>query len=155
MTPHGTMVPGLEGDPTLSVLAMLIGSNSDSGDVTGVYYGDPATVKGGSSAFKDWYNASFQSLHAGYVFETSEYDPEFVNQMVPGTLLTTTRNGFNNFDTAGLIRPGIMYVDQIIGIVVRGIRHSTSNADINCIAFQGLPIPRMSKDAVDVASLRD
>ena len=154
MTEAGTMIPGIPSDAILSTVAMLIGSDSDSGDVTGVYYGDPAMSKGGASAYKDHFNANFQSLAAGYVYETSEYDPDELNQLVPGALLTAEMDNINDFDTAGRIRIAQPYIDQVIGIVVRSLGPATSDNNLTTIAFQGLAIPRLNKDAVDAALLR-
>jgi len=80
MTPQGTLIPGLVDNDECPVATILIGSNSDSGDVIGVHYGDPANHPEGASAFKDWYNAPVQSLAAGYVFSSTEFDPDQITQ---------------------------------------------------------------------------
>jgi hypothetical protein len=155
-TPNGTMIPGITSADICPTVSILVGSNSDSGDVLGVQYGDPATTKTGNSVFMDAYNASFQSLAAGYVYETSEFDPEEdLSLFVPGALLTTTLDNVNNFDTAGLLKIGRPFIDVIIGIVVRGFAPVTSNAAKSAIAFQGLSFPRLTKAAVDEDNLRD
>ena len=150
MTPFGTMIPGISSKDTLSVVAMLIGSHSNSGDVTGVFYGDPATVKSGASAYKDWYNANFQSLAAGYVYQTTEFDLENILAFTPGTLITTTVDDVNNFETAGIVRIARPHIDQVIGIVTTGPKPIDANQDVMSICFQGLAIPRLDRATLDL-----
>ena len=155
MTPNGTAIPGILDADVCPVTMILIGSNSDSGDVTGMYYGDPATHPEGASMFKDHFNAPFQSLIAGYVYETTEFDPLQINEFKPGTLLTTTVDNITDFDTAGIIRVGVPFVDHIIGIVTELIDPVGINQHKMSIRFQGLALPRLTKDMVNPANLRD
>jgi len=143
MTDEGTMIPGLRDADDRLVLSILVGSDSDSGDVIGVNYGDPAMYSSGASAFRDTFRANFQSLAAGYVYETTEYDPACATEFVPGTWLTADWDNINDFDTAGIIRPGKLYEDHIIGIVVQGVTPIGINQDVSGIVFQGMVIPRI------------
>ena len=155
MTAAGTMIPGISSTDVLSIVGMLVGSDSDSGDVTGVAYGDPADTKGGSSAYKDHYNANFQSLAAGYVYETTEFAPEELPLLIPGQLLTAEMDNIHNFDTAGRVRIARPCVDQVIGIVVARPAAIGVNQDLTGIVFQGLAIPRLRKADVNADNLRD
>lgn len=146
MLANGNMIPGIRSTDICPVMGMLIGSNSNSGDVVGYQYGDPATVETGNSLFKDKYNASFNSMQAGYVFETTEFDPEETTLLVPGTLLTTTVDEIHNFDIAGRLKVARPYVDTIIGVVTQG--PAPTNIDHSKIGIwvQGITFPRFDRD---------
>ena len=67
--------------------------------------------------FKIEANAGFWSLAAGYIYETSEFDQSKVTELVPTTPVTALHD-MTDFDVAGMIVPGTVYVDHIIGTAV-------------------------------------
>jgi hypothetical protein len=143
LTAQGTMIPGVKDSDKKPVVTILIGSDSNSGDVIGVPGGDPAIHANAYAAIKDVAAAPFQSLAPGYVFETSEFDPADSIQLVPGTPLTSTTTDITDFDTAGLVKPGTPYVDHIIGVVIARPEMCGINHYIKTIQFQGCDLPRI------------
>ena len=149
---QGTVVPGLRDDDPKPVAAILIGSDSNSGDVVNVLGGDPAVHVNAYVAIKDVANAPFQSLAAGYVFETTEFDAAEAVRLVPGAPLTSTTTNRSNFDTAGLVKIGEVYVDHIIGVVLERPKMCGINNVVQTVQFQSCDLPRIP--AGTVAKLR-
>jgi hypothetical protein len=152
MTAAGTFVPGVSDSQAFPVAALLVGSDSNSGDVIGVQGGDPALHADAYVPFKDEANAPFQSLLAGYIYETTEYDPTEILQLVPGTPVTADGTDITDFDNAGLVKVGQLYVDHIIGVVVSAAAVVGINHSVRSICIQGTTIPRIL--STTIASLR-
>jgi hypothetical protein len=153
LTPLGTMVPGVPDDDERPIVTMLIGSDADDGDVIGGPQSlDPAVYADAAVAMKIEANLPFWLLSAGYIFETSAFDPEDAPALRPTTPLTSPHS-LNNFDVGGLIKPGVVYVDHIIGTVIESPAPCGINSVIQSLKFQGDTIPRIKKGTISL--LRD
>jgi hypothetical protein len=146
LTANGTMVPGVLDEHPIPIACMLIGSHANDGDVVGgPRVGDPETHREAQVPFKLEANAGFWSLGAGYIYETSEFDPSHVTALVPTTPVTAVHD-MTDFDKAGLIVPGTVYVDHIIGTVTERPEPCGINSVILTVKILGSVIPRMTAD---------
>jgi hypothetical protein len=155
MTTVGTFKPGVPDTEGVPVAAILVGSDSDDGDVTGgQYVGSPETNRHAIVPFKNEANAPFWSLAPGYIFYTSEFmngvDADRLEPTRPVTAeFNEDTNGAHNFDTAGLIKPAKVYVDHVIGVVIKGPHPMTGyNPDLYGLLFQGMIIPRLDLETL-------
>ena len=147
------MVPGVLDDHQIPTACMLIGSNANDGDVTGgPRVGDPLNFMDAQVPIKDEANAGFWCLGTGYIYETSEYDSAATAQLVPGQPVTAIHH-MTNFDIAGLVTPGEVYVDHIIGTVIRRPTPCGSNRSIQTLLIHGKVVPRIRKGTI--AKLRN
>lgn len=148
LTETDTMVPGVLDDHEIPVACMLIGSNSDDGDVVGgPRVGDPEHFMDAQVPIKDEANAPFWSMGAGYIYETSEFDSAKLVQLVP-TAPVSSIHDMTDFDIAGLIIPGEVYVDHIIGTVVERPSPCGINSSVETIKILGGVVPRIRKDVI-------
>lgn len=153
LMPDDRMVPGILDEHEIPVACMLIGSNANDGDVVGgPRIGDPMNFMDAQVPIKDEANAGFWSLGAGYVYETSEFEAASLVKLVPTTPVTAVHH-MTNFDVAGMIKPGEVYVDHIIGTVVRRPAPCGINTSIQTVLILGKVVPRIKKDAI--AKLRN
>ncbi len=67
--------------------------------------------------------------------------------LVPGQPVTSIPH-MTNFDVAGLIKPGEVYVDHVIGIVLRRPAPCGVNTSINTVLILGKVVPRLRKDTI-------
>jgi hypothetical protein len=149
---NGYMIPGVPDDHPVPAACMLIGSDADEGDVTGgPYVGNPATDRRAQVPFKNEAMAPFWSMGAGYVYETTEFDRSRVVELVP-TAPVTARYSMTDFDTGGVIVPGEVYVDHIIGTIVDGPAPCGINSMTETVKILGCMIPRIP--AGTLANLR-
>ena len=149
----GKLIPGVWDTDPVPMAAMLIGSDSDEGDVLGgPIIGTPEFDMDAQIPIKDRANAPFWSLGTGYIYETSEFRPEDVVQLVPTTPLTVLAS-MDDFDIAGVVVPGTVYVDHIIGTVYEGATPCAVNSSISTIKILGGVVPRITKGTLDL--LRD
>ena len=148
----GFMVPGVLDEHQIPIACMLIGSHANDGDVVGgPRVGDPETHREAQVPFKIEANAGFWSLAAGYIYETSEFDQSRVTELVPTTPVTAVHN-MTDFDVAGMIIPGTVYVDHIIGTVVERPEPCGINSPTLTVKILGCVIPRIAADTL--ANLR-
>jgi hypothetical protein len=149
----GTMIPGVWDTDEYPVACMMVGSDADSMDVLGgPPSGSPADYQDAQVAMKLQANIPFWVLSAGCIFETSAFRPEDVPALAPTTILTAIPS-LTNFDIAGLLIPGTLYVDHIIGTVVERPAACGINASIQTLRFVGLTIPRIRRGTLNL--LRD
>jgi hypothetical protein len=153
LTPLGTMVPGVPDEDERPVVAILIGSDADDFDVMGGPQTlDPAEYENAAVAMKMDAHLPFWLLSAGYIFETSAYLPEDEPALRPTTPLTSLYS-LTDLDNGGRLRPGHVYVDHIIGVVIEPPAPCGINTSIQSLRFQGDTIPRIKKGVI--AQLRD
>jgi hypothetical protein len=153
LTANDRMVPGVMDEHEIPIACILIGSNAHDGDVTGgPRIGDPQNFMDAQVPIKDEANAGFWHLSAGYIYETSEFDSSTVAQLVPGQPVTAIHH-MTNFDIAGLLTPGEVYVDHIVGTVVRRPTTCGSNKSIQTVCIVGKVVPRLRKNKI--AKLRE
>ena len=149
LMPSDRMVPGVLDDHPIPIACMLIGSNANDGDVVGgPRIGDPLNFMDAQVPIKDEANAGFWSMAAGYIYETSEFDSASLVQFVP-TAPVTAIHHMTNFDIAGMIKPGEVYVDHIIGTVVRRPSPCGINTSIQTLLILGGVVPRIKKGTLD------
>ena len=152
LTPTGKMVPGVLDEHQIPIAGILVGSDAHDGDVIGgPRVGNPATSRDAQVPIKDAANAPFWSLGAGYLYETSEFDSADTVALAPTTPLTAVHH-MTNFDIAGIVKPGDVYVDHIIGTVYEGPSPCGVNTSINTIIILGGVVPRIKNGTL--ATLR-
>jgi len=148
LTSNDRMVPGVLDEQEIPIACILIGSNANDGDVVGgPRVGDPQNFMDAQVPIKDEANAGFWSLGAGYIYETSEFEMSSLVKMVPGQSVTAIHH-MTNFDIAGLIKPGEVYVDHIIGTVVKRPAPCGANTSIQTVLILGKVVPRLRKDTI-------
>jgi hypothetical protein len=139
----GTMVPGVWDDDVYPVACILVGSDADDGDVLGGPPSEgPADYKDAQVAMKIEANLPFWPLSSGYIFESSAFRPQDAPMLAPTTVLTAIAS-LTDFDIAGLLVPGTLYVDHIIGVVIERPAPCGINSSINTFKFIGETIPRI------------
>jgi hypothetical protein len=149
----GTMIPGVWDDDARPIACILVGSDADDGDVLGgPPTGDPSEYVEAQVAMKVEANLPFWTLSSGCIFETSAFRPEDIQQLYPGATLTAVPS-LTDFDVAGLLIPGQIYVDHIVGVVIERPDPCGINSAIQTLRFVGDSIPRIKAGAI--ASLRD
>ena len=150
---NNVMVPGVIDDHEIPVACMLIGSHANDGDVVGgPRIGDPENYMDAQVPIKDEANAGFWSMGAGYIYETSEFDSADLVKLLPTQPVTAIPH-MTNFDIAGLIKLGEVYVDHIIGTVVERPAPCGINTSIQTLKILGGVVPRIKKGTI--AKLRD
>ena len=144
----GTMIPGVWDTDPIPVAAILIGSDANDGDVLGgVRIGLPETDEQAYVPIKDEANAPFWSMNAGYIYETTEYDSADTVNLVPTTPLTATPD-MNDFDVAGVLKPGTVYVDHIVGTVYQEPTMCGSAKHRTTLWVLGGVVPRIPADTI-------
>ena len=152
LMPNDRMVPGVLDEHDLPIACMLIGSHANDGDVVGgPRIGDPLNFMDAQVPIKDEANAGFWSLAAGYIYETSEFEAADLVKLVP-TATVTAIHEITDFDVAGLIKIGELYVDHIIGTVIERPAPCGINTSIQTVKILGTVIPRIK--AGTLAKLR-
>ena len=142
------MVPGVLDEHEVPVACILIGSNANDGDVVGgPRIGDPVNFMEAQVPIKDEANAGFWSLAAGYIYETSEFVQEELVKFKP-TAPVTAIHDMTDFDVAGLLTPGEVYVDHIIGTVIARPAPCGINSPVQTLQILGCMIPRLRKDTI-------
>jgi hypothetical protein len=147
MTQNGTWKPGVWAADAIPVAAVLVGSDSDDGDVLGgPIYGDPRTTRRAQVPFKLEARAPFWSLAPGYVFYVSEFDPAKTAELQVTCPLTAIPH-MTEFDTAGMLTSASVYRDHVVGVVVEApAPMSGYNPDIMGLKFQGMNLPKLPDD---------
>jgi hypothetical protein len=149
----GTMIPGVWDTDEYPVACMMIGSNSDDFDVLGgPPTGDPAAYMEAQVAMKVEANIPFWPLSSGYIFETSAFRAEDIPALAPTVTLTSVPS-LTDFDIAGLLITGGVYIDHVIGVIVERPAPCGINSAIQTCRFIGETIPRIRKGTL--ALLRD
>ena len=150
LTKKKTFVPGVLDDDQIPIACMLIGSDSNSGDVTGgPRIGNPMTDRDAQVPVKDAANAPFWSLGAGYIYETTEFDASESAALFPTTPLTAIHS-MDNFDEAGKLKIGQVYVDHIVGVVYESPMPCGVNSSTSSLKLIGKVVPRIPADTVDL-----
>ena len=149
LTANNTMVPGVLDEHEIPIACMLIGSNANDGDVVGgPRIGDPEHFMDAQVPLKDEANAPFWSMGAGYIYETSEFVQADLVRLVPTTPVTAVPH-MTNFDLAGMITVGSVYVDHIVGTVVEKPEPCGINGSILTVKILGKVVPRIKKSSLD------
>jgi hypothetical protein len=149
----GTMIPGVWDTDDYPVACMQTGSDADAMDVLGgPPSGSPADYQDAQVAMKLQANIPFWVLSTSVIFETSAFRPEDVPALAPTTTLTAIPS-LTDFDVAGVLTPGTLYVDHIIGSVVERPAPCGINASIQTLRMIGLTIPRIRRGTLNL--LRD
>ncbi len=116
---------------TLSVMPMFMFSGSEDFDVKNDG-GDPATTKGVYVGIGPTGQAMALVAVGAYELTSTAFDPdETYAPNDPLTSPTTTAS-------AGLLKPGTMYTDMIVGLVSRGVVDNGYGYD--CVAFWPFPV---------------
>jgi hypothetical protein len=125
----GTYLLGVGTD---AVMPLFMFNNSDDPDVANDG-GDPATDKGVWVAINPTGQAMALVAVGAYELVSTAFDGAH-NQYPPNTPLTSPTTG----DDAGLLVPGILYHDMIVGIVSRGVVDNGYGYD--AVAFWPFPV---------------
>jgi len=149
MNVKGAFEPGVDeniADDKYPIVAMLCGSRSNDFDVINSNYkSDPATTRALYIPFKEAFNAPFVSFHAGYIFETSEYNNATAMALTIGTAVTATYDLTGDSDIGGMVVPAIRYLNNVIGIIVTQSAPRNPGSDVNTIEIQSNVLPKLSK----------
>jgi hypothetical protein len=138
--PNGTWKPGADEAIPSPVVGMLVGSDADSFDVNPASYtATPLDSYYGVAVMKQSPTLPFYLLDAGVILETSEFDP--AESYSPGLTVLGVNTSDDNFDVAGLVRPGTLHTEHTIGTVTQGLSQAATRKGLSTIQFLGKVIP--------------
>jgi hypothetical protein len=131
LTTAGKYALGVGNDKVMPLIAWHA---SDALDVAEVDGGDPSTEAGVYVGVTPTGNATAYPVSGSYEFVSTAFDPDEEDNFVPNVPLTAPKTG----DTAGLLTPGTLHTNMIVGIVSQGVVDNGYGA--KALAFWSHPV---------------